>query len=104
MWLGARTTPSTITAKVTLTLTLITLTLTLITLQTLVKTERSAEKLADVSAERRDGSNSYHFCYCWSVITMAAFMLARISAKRSGQTLFCAQAVDQSLTLIQLAA
>ena len=32
---------------------------------------------------------------------MAAFMLARVSAQRSGQTLFYAQAVDQALTLIQ---
>ena len=34
---------------------------------------------------------------------MAAFMLARVSAQRSGQTLFYAQAVDQALTLIQRA-
>ena len=31
---------------------------------------------------------------------MAAFMLARVSAQRSGQTLFYAQAVDQAQTLI----
>ena len=35
---------------------------------------------------------------------MAAFMLARVSAQKSGQTLFYAQAVDQALTLIQHAA
>ena len=34
---------------------------------------------------------------------MAAFMLARVSAQRSGQTLFYAQAVDQALTLTQRA-
>ena len=34
---------------------------------------------------------------------MAAFMLARVSAQRSGQTLFYAQAVDQALTPIQRA-
>ena len=34
---------------------------------------------------------------------MAAFMLARVSAQRAGQTLFYAQAVDQALTLIQRA-
>ena len=34
---------------------------------------------------------------------MAAFMLARVSAQKSGQTLFYAQAVDQVLTLLQLA-
>ena len=33
---------------------------------------------------------------------MAAFMLARVSAQKSGQTLFYAQAVDQALTVIQL--
>ena len=32
---------------------------------------------------------------------MAAFMLARVSAQRAGQTLFYMQAVDQALTLIQ---
>ena len=32
---------------------------------------------------------------------MAAFMLARVSAQKSGQTLFYAQAVDQALTVIQ---
>ena len=34
---------------------------------------------------------------------MAAFMLARVSAQRAGQTLFYMQAVDQALTLIQRA-
>ena len=34
---------------------------------------------------------------------MAAFMLARVSAQRAGQTLFYAQAVDQALTVIQRA-
>ena len=69
--------------------------------QALVKTERSAEQPANASAERPDESNCYHVCYCWSVITMAAFMLARASAQKSGQTLFYAQAVDQALTVIQ---
>jgi len=32
---------------------------------------------------------------------MAAFMVARVSAQRSGQTLFYAQAVEQALTLMQ---
>ena len=69
--------------------------------QALVNTERRAEQPADASSERPDNSNCYHVCYCWSVITMAAFMLARVSAKKSGQTLFYAQAVDQALTVIQ---
>ena len=71
--------------------------------QALLNTVRSAEQSADVSAVRPDESNYYHVCYCWSVITMAAFMLARVSAQRAGQTLFYAQAVDQALTLIQRA-
>ena len=72
--------------------------------QALMQTERSAERLPHASAERPDESSCYHVCYCWSVITMAAFMLARVSARRSGQMLFYAQAVDQALTLIQHAA
>ena len=58
--------------------------------QALLKTERSAEQPANASAERPDESDCYHVCYCWSVITMAAFMLARVSAQKSGQTLFYA--------------
>ena len=71
--------------------------------QALVDTERSAEQPADASASRPDEASYYHVCYCWSVITMAAFMLARVSAQRAGQTLFYMQAVDQALTLIQRA-
>jgi hypothetical protein len=71
--------------------------------QALVKTERSAEQPVDARAERPDESDCYQVCYCWSVITMAAFMLARVSAQRSGQTLFYAQAVDRALALIQRA-
>ena len=68
--------------------------------QALVNTERSVEQPADTSADGPHETNCYHVCYCWSVITMAAFMLARVSAQRSGQTLFYSQAVDQALTLI----
>ena len=71
--------------------------------QALLNTERRAEQPADASSDRPDDSNCYHVCYCWSVITMAAFMLARVSAQKSGQTLFYAQSVDQPLTLIQCA-
>ena len=71
--------------------------------QALLKTERSAEQPVDASAEQPDESSYYHVCYCWSVITMAAFMLARASAQKSGQTLFYAQAVDQALTPMQRA-
>ena len=56
--------------------------------QALLKTERSAEQPAHATIQRPDESDCYHVCYCWSVITMAAFMLARVSAHRSGQTLF----------------
>ena len=68
-----------------------------------MKTERSAEQPADHITQRPDESDCYHVCYCWSVITMAAFMLARVSAHRSGQTLFYVQAVDQTQTLVQAA-
>ena len=71
--------------------------------QALRNTERSAEQPAAGSAEQPAEADYYHVCYCWSVITMAAFMLARASARRSGQTLFYAQAVDQPLTVIQRA-
>ena len=67
----------------------------------LAKTERGAEQPAIISAEQPDASSIYHVCYCWSVITMASFMLARVSAQSSGQTLFYVQAVDQALTLMQ---
>ena len=69
--------------------------------QALSKTARSVERPAHAGAEQLEESNCYHVCYFWSVITMAAFMLARVSVQRSGQTLFYAQAVDQALTLIQ---
>ena len=69
----------------------------------LMKTERSAERPADDTTQRPDESHCYRVCYCRSVITMAAFMLARVSAHRSGQTLFYAQAVDQAQTLIHCA-
>ena len=62
--------------------------------QALVNTERRAEQPADASSQRPEDSNSYHVCYGWSVITMAAFMHARTSAQKSGQTLFYVQAVD----------
>ena len=68
--------------------------------QALLDTERKVDQFASASAERPDESHYYHVCYCWSVITMAAFMLARVSAQKSGQTLFYAQAVDQPLSLI----
>ena len=63
--------------------------------QALLQTQRSAEQSAV--------STWHHVCYCWSVITMAAFMLARLSAQNAGQTLFYVQAVDQPLTLLQCA-
>ena len=63
-----------------------------------MNTEQSVEQPADDDTERPDEAICYHVCNCWSVITMAAFMLARVSAQRSGQTLFYAQAVNQTHT------
>jgi hypothetical protein len=62
--------------------------------QALLQTESSAE-----APEHTE--TWYHVCYCWSVITMASFMLARASAQKAGQTLFYVQAVDQPLTVLQ---
>jgi len=62
--------------------------------QALLGTERSAERPAAITGW-------YHVCYCWSVITMAAFMLARESARTARQTLFYVQAIDQPLTVMR---
>ena len=60
-----------------------------------------ALKDTQVSAEQPDIPASwYHSCYCWSVISMAAFMLARQSAREARQTLFYVQAVDQAKAVI----
>ena len=56
--------------------------------QALLNTERRAEQPAHDISDRPDYSNCYHVCYCWSVITMAAFKLARVFAQKAGQTLF----------------
>ena len=69
--------------------------------QALLATERSAAKPDNANADEFDISACYHVCYCWSIITMASFMLARVSAQKSNQTLYYAQAIDQPLTLIQ---
>ena len=54
-----------------------------------------------VSAAQPDiPSTWYHSCYCWSVITMASFMLARRSAREARHTLFYVQAVDQAKAII----
>ena len=63
--------------------------------QALMKTESGAEQPADDVAPQQTDLAWYHVCYCWSVITMAAFMLARVSARKAGQTLFYMQAIDQ---------
>ena len=60
-----------------------------------------ALKDTQVSAAQPDIPASwYHSCYCWSVISMAAFMLARQSAREARQTLFYVQAVDQAKAVI----
>jgi hypothetical protein len=42
----------------------------------------------------------YHTCYCWSIISMAIFMVARESARQAAQSLFFVQTIDQVLTLL----
>ena len=60
-----------------------------------------ALKSTQVSAEQPGiPATWYHSCYCWSVISMAAFMLARQSAREARQTLFYIQAVDQAKAII----
>ena len=71
--------------------------------QALVNTASGVGQPADTTAAQRTDPSWYHVCYCWSVITMVAFMLARVSAQKAGQTLFYVQAVDQPLALIQRA-
>ena len=49
------------------------------------------------SAEKPDLSGWYHTCYVWSVISMAAFMETRESARKAQKTLYYIQAVDMPL-------
>ena len=58
-------------------------------------------KSTQVSAEQPDIPPTwYHSCYCWSIISMASFMLARQSAREARQTLFYVQAVDQAKAIV----
>ena len=68
-----------------------------------MNTEMHAEQIANVPAAQRLDLEWYHVCYCWSVIAMASFMLARASAQKTAQTLFYVQAIDQPVTVMQLA-
>ena len=49
------------------------------------------------SADKPVTTNSYHTSYVWSVVSMAAFVIARESARTAQKTLFYAQAVDTCL-------
>ena len=42
----------------------------------------------------------YHSCYCWSVTTMASYMVARQSANRCNQPLIYVQAIDEPKSLM----
>jgi len=53
----------------------------------------SAEKPATLQ-ELNNCEGWYHTCYVWSIVSIASFMEARMSATRSGKTLFYIQAVD----------
>ncbi|CAK0848951.1 unnamed protein product, partial [Prorocentrum cordatum] len=67
----------------------------------LTEQQWQALKYTEVSAEQPDIPASwYHSCYCWNVISMTAFMLARQSAREARQTLFYVQAVDQAKGII----
>ena len=65
-------------------------TLTATQWQALLDTEISASQ-PDVSADW------YHSCYCWSVTSMASFLVARVSASAAKQPLLYVQAIDQPL-------
>ena len=62
--------------------------------QAMLDTESSVEQPEDISGW-------YHVCYCWSIITMASFMVARQSAREARQTLFYIQAIDQPVSVLQ---
>ena len=51
------------------------------------------------STEKPDLTGWYHTCYVWSVISMAAFLEARESARIAQKQLFYLQAVDMPLNL-----
>ena len=54
----------------------------------------------ELSAEQPDvPAGWYHTCYCWSVTSMASFLVARQSADTASQTLFYVQAVDEPIGL-----
>ena len=67
----------------------------------LTEQQLQALKSTEVSAEQPDiPATWYHSCYCWNIISMASFMLARQSAREARQTLFYVQAVDQAKAII----
>ena len=54
----------------------------------------------ELTAEQPDvPAGWYHTCYCWSITSMASFLVARQSANRANQTLFYVQAVDAPIAL-----
>ena len=64
--------------------------------QALLATERAD---FTVSADKPDVTGWYHTCYVWSIISMAAFVEARESARIAQKTLFYIQAVDVPLNV-----
>jgi hypothetical protein len=50
----------------------------------------------ELSTERPDiPPGWYHSCYCWSITTMASFLVARQSANRNNQPIIYVQAIDE---------
>ena len=69
--------------------------------KTLTEQQWQALTNTEIRAEQPDvPATWYHSCYCWSVISMASFMLARQSAREACQTLFYVQAVDQAKAIV----
>ena len=68
----------------------------------LVEQQWRALMSTQVSAAQLDiPSTSYHSCYCWSLIRMASYMIARKSAREAHQTLVYVQAGDQAKPIVR---
>ena len=65
--------------------------------QALLNTELDAEQVErDPDAFLRDTAGWFESCYLWSIVSMASYMRAMISARKTQQILFYCQAVDFS--------
>ena len=69
----------------------------------LTEQQWEAFKNTEISAQQPDIPASwYHSCYCWSLVSIASYMISRKSAREAQQTLFYVQAVDQAKSIISV--